>query len=279
MGKQPAESAAEKIDWIEALEAVHLIAQQVGGDKQAKKAITQRLIDGAIASRGWWFAQAVDDGGDLAVLLLNHTKKISTATSPLSAHELLEHRIEASKPIVSETTTGTRFARSVRGNHVPLFPAFWSLVTKSAAKRWRWDIGLFLVERPGLRDVVPVGKALVPDFPRMIWYSLGVEFSKADILKIVSAESPAPGPAAQPDSMPARRRGRKRGDFWPDWIAEVVLLHHEEGIGTLGPSQLIDKIADRLMRKDKHEPAYNSVYETAERILHVLSVEGTHRRS
>lgn len=57
----------DRTEFISALDAVHLLSAHLGGDKLAKRAIIERLMDGAIRSTCWWWAHGIDYTRQLTV--------------------------------------------------------------------------------------------------------------------------------------------------------------------------------------------------------------------
>lgn len=81
----------------------------------------------------------------------------------------------------------------------------------------------------------------------------GVELCISDIAGMPEALHPGSGLLDLNDDRKSRAGGRGKSDTWPDWIAELALYIHEEGIpagsGLNGQDQLIDAIESRLIER------------------------------
>ncbi len=66
--------------------------------------------------------------------------------------------------------------------------------------------------------------------------------------------------------------------LWPEWVAELASLIHEEGIpegsGARGTDELISSVADRLVARGLEAPARTTVQETAKAVLRRLRNAG-----
>lgn len=91
--------------------------------------------------------------------------------------------------------------------------------------------------------------------------AFGVEFWGPDITAIV------PAPKAEATPSP----GRRRGDFWADWTAELVARIHEHGMpagqGAEGQQELINAVADALMARGIEPPGRTTVQPIVQAVL------------
>ena len=247
-------------EWIGALEAAHLLAPHVGGDRAAKKALTERLRDGAIQSRAAWMAMAIDVGRPYVMtpicFELNEGEPVPTVTR----HQLHQHF----KPTISHTRYGDGLAFSVNKVGV-IGQAFWSGASKLDVKRWDWSQGFFLVSydpRTWKQDAIP--EALSEKFP-MRMFVLGAEFSRADIHRIIGSADVMLPP------VKSESRGRKLSERFPDWIAAVVSLQSEGRLEGLTATKLMVVVADYLAESGKFCPADATVRSAAHAIVEALN--------
>lgn len=126
---------SENTDWITSLEAVHLLSHTLGSDKRAKKAITERLMDGAVDATAWWLAEGLDVGHPYVPkpMVFEGTKPLTL--SPDDLHDLI---VETSKPKISQTRVGTNIARRVDSGNLFLGKNFWDTSTDEDRSQWDW---------------------------------------------------------------------------------------------------------------------------------------------
>ena len=103
----------------------------------------------------------------------------------------------------------------------------------------------------------------------------GARFHRDDIERIVGSSQIGrirPEPAANKESG-----GRPMSTLWPEWVAELAGLIHEEGVpagsGTKGTEDLISTIANRLAERGLEAPARATVQETAKAVLRRIRAE------
>tara|TARA_A100001391_G_scaffold205351_1_gene205277 strand:- start:1958 stop:2893 length:936 start_codon:yes stop_codon:yes gene_type:complete len=251
--------------WVTPLQAVHLLSPQLGGDKAAKKAIIERLLDSAVETRAAWFAFGVDLGEPYVPAV--YTYELEDGEIPLvppSSREMAA----LSKPKVSATRFGSGFALSVEKVDI-IGGVFWGAAKKKDIKRWNWREGLLLVTLPAgswADEAVPHSMSQKFD---MRMFVLGAEFKKADIEKIVSFPS-SPVTTVNTGAAP-EKRGRKLSDGWPDWVAEVVLMHHEGKLERLTATKLIATIDERLASAGKKAPGLTTVRTTANAVVAAIN--------
>lgn len=81
----------------------------------------------------------------------------------------------------------------------------------------------------------------------------GVELCVSDIVGMPETLHPGSGQIELNDDRKTRSGGRGKSDAWPDWIAELALYLHVEGIpegsGVKGQDELIDAIESRLSER------------------------------
>lgn len=259
---------SENTDWIAALDAVHQLAPVFGSDRKAKKAIIERLQDSAIMATAWWLAEGYDVGPPYIhrPVEIEHGEGGPPVLTPDQLHDL---RVESSKPVVSETRRGPNLATNLSRGPVGIGGAFWNSATAEDRVQWDWSSGLFKCSFPNPaafeRGDEPAASESEP--PRLRLYALGVHFYRPDIDRIGT------GARALPDALPSKgsNAGRKRSEDWPRWIAEVVWLHHEQGIGTLTANGLVNAIEQRAAEQGFKIPSRSAVHETAIQVVQLLN--------
>jgi hypothetical protein len=106
---------------------------------------------------------------------------------------------------------------------------------------------------------------------RVRYQVFGVKFHRGDLRKMVpGAFEPQPEPSA-----PARDTGgRPMSPLWPEWVAELTALVHDEGVpqgsGAGGADALIARVADRLAARGLEGPSRSTLQETARAVLRRL---------
>ena len=253
----------EKGDWIPALEAVHLISAKVGGDKKAKSAIIHRLQDGAVNSTALWLAHSYDVGVPYLSKSMAFNEEEFSRYVKLSKAEQHDLWVEHTKPKISHNM-GPEWAQRVDSGDLMIGGAFWKMGTAKDRDRWDWALGLFVSAYMSPEEVRC--RAIGQDFrgPGMRMVAFGVHFHKPDILNIVGSPEPVAAPKV------ASNAGRKRSELWPRWIAEVIILHEDEGIERLTANALVEKVRDRVSIKGGDIPTERTVFETAKEILEFL---------
>lgn len=108
------------------------------------------------------------------------------------------------------------------------------------------------------------------------YQAFGVRFHREDVDRMVGGsrvEQRRPEPDPGKDA-----RGRPMSALWPEWVAELASLIHEEGIpegsGTHGIDELISSVADRLVARGLEAPARTTVQEAAKAVLRRLRNAG-----
>lgn len=252
----------EKGEWISAVDAVHLLAPRLGSDRKAKKALVERLKDSAVHATAWWIATAYDVGTPYV------PQPVEMPDEPLSQADLQDLIVERSKPEISLKRCGPNKALTVDDGNVFIGGAFWNSATKEDQKQWDWSTGLFKCSYPNAEGLAGVGGKLHLEsspLARMRMYALGVHFHRPHVLRIIEDST---SPIALPPEP--SNRGRKRSPFWPRWIAEVISLHHEEGIGSMNAHQLVEVIEERMAQTGYPVPSKKTVYVTAMETLNLL---------
>lgn len=147
--------------WVTALEAVHLLSPEIGGDKIAKERIAERLRDGALKSTMLWMAGGVDLGS-----LLPQRPSLDLSPQDLAKRALPENfayfKRERTIPELSETKFGAGFADFVTphtSKRASVGLAFWNFSNTETwerdQKRWNWSQGLFVVSQEAVFKVAP----------------------------------------------------------------------------------------------------------------------------
>ena len=98
----------------------------------------------------------------------------------------------------------------------------------------------------------------------------GVQFKRIDIEAILPAvETSSPSFTVSPSST--QSGGRRLSDRWPDWVAELVAVVHDEGIpvgvGSQGQEELIRRVADALASRGTASPARTTVQPVVQAVL------------
>ncbi|MDC0886223.1 hypothetical protein OAS19_00315 [Altererythrobacter sp.] len=254
----------EKGEWISALEAVHLLSPKIGGDKKAKKALVERLLDSAIHCTAWWLAKGYDVGQPY----IGQGVTLPDDFASLSEAALHDLTVEQSQPVISETKFGTNYALSVRAGNIFIGGQFWNLATKEDREQWSWANGLFKCSYPNVEAIAGFGEPLGPNSPksRIRLYALGVHFHRPHVLGIVAKSA---GEPARADTKPSNA-GRKPSELWANWVAEVIWLQDNEDIEKFSANKLKDRIEDIAAKKGVLIPAPSSVYPAAQRVLSLL---------
>jgi hypothetical protein len=103
--------------------------------------------------------------------------------------------------------------------------------------------------------------------------AFGVQFHRHDIARM------APGALAKPIKIETAPRagGRPKSSQWADWVAELAVYVHEDGIpagdGASGAEALIEEIARRLEARDLSAPGRTTVQEAVSAVLRRLREE------
>lgn len=96
--------------------------------------------------------------------------------------------------------------------------------------------------------------------------AFGVRFYRADIDDMLGSIAPTAIPAVAPEPG-----GRPMSTLWPDWVAELAMLIHDEGIPENAKvEELIKRVADRLAERGLDTPGRTTVQETARAVLRRL---------
>lgn len=242
------------MEWVSAIDAVHLIAPKIGSDRKAKKAIAERLRDGAVRAKCWWSAIGIDIGEPYVEPKLSIEWSEGDPDPRLDAKYWQIRREKETQPEVSASRVGTGIALSVH-QCSSLAQGFWRMADRSDMKTWNWSTGFFIVrsrDRKNQRG------------PRIRHFALGVTFAKPDILRIGDWSDEAPSAKEPPN------KGRLRKPTWGYWAAELLLIHDDKGIENMSATALRDEIAGRLSEKGLPGQADSSAYDIASIVLEVL---------
>lgn len=247
-------------EWVSALQAVHLLALKMGNDSKAKKAIVERLRDGAIDARAVWMAMAVDVGRPYVLRPISFEIEEGEKIPAISSRQMHEQ----ARPITSMTRYGDGLAFMV--NNADIFGGMlWKGATKPDMKRWDWAEGMFLVSyAAGTWKQPEIPQAISEKYP-MRMFVLGTEFKRAHIEGIVGRE------ASQEVAVKPETRGRKLSESFPDWVAAVVALHHEGELDGITETHLIRKVATYLAAKGIDHPTDTTVRATAKAVVKILN--------
>ncbi|WP_156420704.1 MULTISPECIES: hypothetical protein [unclassified Sphingopyxis] len=248
---------AAQREMIGALQAVHLISPYVGGDRAAKRAIVERLVDCSIKADCWWCAIGIDVGRPYVepqlVVEWDEEEPAPVITDDYW-HKL---RVEKTRPVVSSTQYGDALAVSVSPPGM-LGGAIWKDIKKSDLKRWDWYNGLIIVSYPaGASDMVKNA----PQLPIRV-FALGVRFAKEDILKIVT------GSIEPQANKKSKKGGRKPSSLWPDWITELLICYHDTGFEGISANRLVEIIDTKLAEKHDLPLARSTAYPVAQAAIH-----------
>ena len=210
--------------WVSALEAVHLLSPEVGGDKIAKEQIAERLRDGALKASVLWMADGVDFGSLLP------QRPVPELSPEEAARRILPENVAFSKrertvPEISEKKFGSGFAHFVtphRSKRASLGGAFWNFANSETwerdQKRWNWSEGLFVVSQEPIFKVAPKGTPLKYKFGRRL-FVYGLELLRSEVLALIPRKSPeASGLPVIPP--PVKRRAQKYD--WEELMTELV---------------------------------------------------------
>jgi len=242
----------EAIEWIDPVDAVHMLAPYVGGDAKAKSVIGERLRDGAVECSCLWLAQE-PDVGPLPTRRPGPHLPAGEATS-----------IKWSTPINTDT-------------NVPVLGGFmWSYSDdwERDFRRWQWASGTFVASAKQAVTAHDQSGALVGkgrSALRMV--AKGVRFNRAHILRIIEGMTSAGGGVNGAESPTLRRetpsnRGRKPLPARANWIAELVIIAQADGVDLdLGGSKLHDQIADRLADRGLSCPDHGTMASTISAVL------------
>lgn len=253
------ETGQSDLEWIEPLEAVHLLSSSLGGDRKAKKAIAERLRDGAIESVAWWMAIGADVGA-LPYFEPAIVAQVDDGEEPpsWSASEIAEIRRLKTRPKISFTEVGDglaieTWAGPTRDSFL-LGHDFWTSSRKEDVDRWNWTTGFFLMSSPAGEWVSSkVGKSFTEKFP-MRQFVLGVKFRRTSIESILGA-TVATAPLVPPSQSV---RGAKQSETWPQWVAALACLVHE-GTTFRSGNDIVEKVADLLAEEGLPHPTRNTV--------------------
>ncbi len=256
-------------EWIEPLEAVHLISPKLGGDRKAKKAIVDRLRDDAIRSTAWWLAIGADVGRPYAEPILVADIEDGDENPLWSAARINQIRQAQTKPTASTTQVGDGMAVQVFDgvkNLLLLGRQFWKSARRQDLRRWDWADGFFLITRPaGDGPSGEVENGFGAKFP-VRTFALGVRFCRADIERMLGE----PANSAIPAQSPPETRGAKQSQSWPNWVAALSVLV-DDGQKFVSARALVRKVADRLDEDNLPHPSDNTVYAAAQAVFAALN--------
>jgi len=96
------------------------------------------------------------------------------------------------------------------------------------------------------------------------WLTLGPEERGEEFLLVKL-------PSKTGKRAPEEKGGRPMSALWPEWVAELASLVHEngypEGQGTKGMEELISNVEERLAARNLEAPARATVQATAQAVL------------
>ncbi len=102
--------------------------------------------------------------------------------------------------------------------------------------------------------------------------AFGVRFHRADLDEMLGFASHA----AKPTVATSEAGGRPMSTLWPEWVAELTMLIHDEGIpDSPKVEELINRVADRLAKRDLDAPSRTTVQDTARAVLRRLRGSGS----
>jgi hypothetical protein len=108
--------------------------------------------------------------------------------------------------------------------------------------------------------------------------AFGVHFRRDDVRKMVPdafSDDSDPTDVAETETVASiDRGGRRLSELWPDWVAELVALIHDEGspegTGSQGSDRIIAAIEERLAESGLACPARTTVQPTVSKVLRRL---------
>lgn len=216
--------------WVSALEAVHLLSPEVGGDKIAKERIADRLKDGALKANVLWMAGGVDLG---SLLRQRTSPELSLKEAALRAlpENFDYYKRERTVPEISETKFGAGLADFVtphRSKRASLGRAFWSFADTETwdrdQKRWNWSEGLFVVSQEPIFKVAPQGTPLKYKFGRRL-FVYGLELRRSEVLALIPRKSPEA--SILPVTPPSVKRRAQKYD-WEELMTELVAFAYHK---------------------------------------------------
>ncbi|NCP25187.1 MAG: hypothetical protein GW854_13735 [Erythrobacter sp.] len=228
-------------EWIRLLDAVHLISQELGGDKTAKKAIVERLKGNSIRAKCWWHASGIDIGKPYIGSHTYQHKKGEKAPSPEAFNEWYRNQ---TLPVVSDTRVGDGFATDAfMMMDGELGGSFWKAVCKKDLARWDWSTGFCIgTGLPPIQILVldEKNEKKILKLPARI-FALGVELKRSNVEKIIpdSKSSPVQKIELTPDLS---KRGRPRNNSWGHWVGELILLHEKNRLEYMSATSIVQKI-------------------------------------
>lgn len=249
--------------WMAAIDAVHLIAPTVGGDEKAKKAIFERLIDGAIPARARWAAMGIDLGQPYVMSSLVLDGEDGSPSNPKDA---LQKLLEKTKPTVAQNRIGDGLAFSVNGS-CKLPRGFWLHAKPRDLKRWDWANGFVIVKHdPGKWQS---SECRIPNSDRfpMRSFAYGVEFEKAAVASILGERK------TEALQSLHSKRGRPPSPKTAYWVAELILLFDDPNVEfeRLSPDNIHDRIEETLRERGEPVLSRNSAYPIAQKVLAALA--------
>lgn len=195
-------------EWIDPLDAVHLLAPYTGGDAGAKSAIAERLRDCKIECCMLWISTGTDDG------------PVSNVRPNISDGMRMD--------TVFDVSSAAKFPRLLT-----MGGDFWAHSDdwERDVKRWDWFRGLFVVSAKEPYLVVRDNKNNFHSarYRHVRKVVSRIKFSLTDIEKLLDSRRPVDlsEPRADFDAKlqkkVASNKGRTRDPRWEDWTAEVVL--------------------------------------------------------
>lgn len=169
-------------------------------------------------------------------------------------------------------------------SNVELPASFWAEFTLTAAQDWALNDfkvtskGGVTLRAKGVHFNAPDLGRIYPKFGTLSQSIATKNEVRVLQAKLAEAEKALSTLSARRTAEVPPRGGRPMSDAWPEWVAELVTLIHEEGlpsgIGTGGADDLTARVADRLAERDLEAPARTTVQETIKAVLRRLRDAG-----
>jgi hypothetical protein len=139
-------------------------------------------------------------------------------------------------------------------NDTELPPQFWWAEGGNAMEQ-NWETGDFAISRPQRAR------------------AFGVTFHIDGLREMIPSAFEEVQPAVEPSP---RQGGRKMSERWPQWVAELAAMIHEEGFpdGSIGSDVVIRRIEERLADKGLEGPPRTTVQPTVRAVLSRLRGAG-----
>lgn len=157
------------------------------------------------------------------------------------------------------TNAAMLIVKSERYENTPVPAQFWWAKGYAALKQ-NWPLGDFETSVDGIGRV----------------QAFGVRFHREDVDEMLAAQSsfsrtpvPAPTPVAR------EAGGRPMSERWPEWVAELVAVIHEEGLpDNPGVDELINKVSDQLALRGLEGPSRTTLQDTVRAVIRRMNSAG-----